>query len=45
MPRRAKISVVGVLGLGVLASVAAVMRIVSYEYIDKRRHPNDHMGK
>uniref|UniRef100_A0A8H7NCL9 Rhodopsin domain-containing protein n=1 Tax=Bionectria ochroleuca TaxID=29856 RepID=A0A8H7NCL9_BIOOC len=43
MPRRAKISVVGVLGLGVLASVAALMRIISYQYIDTRRYPDNHM--
>lgn len=45
MPRRAKISVVCVLGLGILASIAALMRIVSYKYIDTRYYPKDHMGK
>ncbi|KAF7555295.1 hypothetical protein G7Z17_g2291 [Cylindrodendrum hubeiense] len=43
MPRRTKISVVGVLGLGVLASIAALMRIISYKYIDTNVYPNDHM--
>lgn len=45
MPRRAKISVVCVLGLGILASIAALMRIVSYKYIDTRYYPKDHMSK
>lgn len=43
MPRRSKISVVIVLGLGILASIAALMRIISYQYIDTRNYPNDHM--
>ena len=45
MPRREKISVVAILGLGILASVAALMRIVSYKYIDEIAYPNDHMRK
>lgn len=44
MPRRTRISVVCILGLGVFASVAALMRIVSYKYIDTSKYPNDHMG-
>ncbi|KAM5343375.1 hypothetical protein ACJ41O_011912 [Fusarium nematophilum] len=43
MPKRAKIAVVGVLGLGIVASVAALMRIVSYKYIDVRNYPKDHL--
>ncbi|KAL2671484.1 hypothetical protein Neosp_014074 [[Neocosmospora] mangrovei] len=42
MPKRVKISVVAILGLGVVASVAALMRIVSYKYIDVRAYPKDH---
>ncbi|KAM0489827.1 hypothetical protein ACHAP8_012177 [Fusarium lateritium] len=45
MTRRSKIAVVGILGLGVLASIAALMRIISYKYIDIRKYPKDHMGK
>ncbi|KPM35797.1 hypothetical protein AK830_g10770 [Neonectria ditissima] len=44
MPRRTKISVVGVLSLGILASIAALMRIISYKYIDTAAYPDDHMG-
>ncbi|XEV04983.1 hypothetical protein FSHL1_010270 [Fusarium sambucinum] len=43
MTRRSKIAVVGILGLGVLASIAALMRIISYKYIDIRKYPKDHM--
>ncbi|KAH7020232.1 hypothetical protein EDB80DRAFT_633595 [Ilyonectria destructans] len=43
MPRRTKISVVGVLSLGILASIAALMRIVSYKYIDIKAYPDDYM--
>ncbi|KAH7120463.1 hypothetical protein EDB81DRAFT_914048 [Dactylonectria macrodidyma] len=43
MHRRTKISVVGVLSLGVLASIAALMRIVSYKYIDVSKYPDDYM--
>ncbi|KAF5018462.1 hypothetical protein F66182_9559 [Fusarium sp. NRRL 66182] len=42
MPRRKKIAVVVVLGLGVLASVAALMRIISYQYLNQKRFPKDH---
>ncbi|KAJ4229238.1 hypothetical protein NW759_003964 [Fusarium solani] len=42
MPKRVKISVIAILGLGVVASVATLMRIVSYKYIDIRVHPKDH---
>jgi hypothetical protein len=42
MPKRVKISVVAILGLGVVASVAALMRIVSYNYIDVKVYPKDH---
>ncbi|OBS20407.1 hypothetical protein FPOA_06778 [Fusarium poae] len=45
MTKRSKIAVVGILGLGVLASIAALMRIISYQYIDIRKYPNDDMGK
>lgn len=45
MTRRSKVAVVAVLGLGVLASVAALMRIISYKYIDIRKYPDDHYGK
>lgn len=45
MPRRTKISVIAILGLGILASIAALMRIISYKYIDEIRYPNDHMRK
>lgn len=45
MPRKAKISVICILGLGILASIAALMRIISYEYIQKSKYPNDHMGR
>ncbi|KAL6354296.1 hypothetical protein LRP88_11622 [Fusarium phalaenopsidis] len=42
MPKRVKISVAAILGLGVVASIAALMRIVSYKYIDIRVYPKDH---
>ncbi|KAH7182421.1 uncharacterized protein B0J16DRAFT_321202 [Fusarium flagelliforme] len=42
MTRRSNVAVVAVLGLGVLASVAALMRIISYKYIDIRKYPDDH---
>jgi len=45
MTRRSKVAVVAVLGLGVLASVAALMRIISYKYIDTRKYPDDHYGR
>ncbi|KAH7260753.1 uncharacterized protein BKA55DRAFT_686335 [Fusarium redolens] len=43
MNRRSKLAVVAVLGLGVLASIAALMRIVSYKYIDINNYPKDAM--
>lgn len=45
MPTRSKLAVVGILGLGVLASIAALMRMISYKYIEIRKYPNNHMGK
>ncbi|RGP72354.1 integral membrane [Fusarium longipes] len=44
MTRRSKIAVVAILGLGVLASIAALMRIISYQYIDSRKYPENHYG-
>ncbi|KAM0238321.1 hypothetical protein ACHAP5_008726 [Fusarium lateritium] len=45
MTRRSKLAVVVVLGLGVLASIAALMRIISYQYIDTKKYPKDQMGE
>ncbi|KAH6645423.1 hypothetical protein BKA67DRAFT_526976 [Truncatella angustata] len=41
MNRRKKISVILILGLGVFASFAAIMRIASYSQTDERYHPHD----
>ncbi|EKJ75857.1 hypothetical protein FPSE_04037 [Fusarium pseudograminearum CS3096] len=43
MPTRSKLAVVGILGLGLLASIAALMRMISYKYIEIRKYPHDHM--
>ncbi|EMR61628.1 putative integral membrane protein [Eutypa lata UCREL1] len=43
MQRRVKISVICVLGLGVFASFAAMMRIVFYQYVDTRNYPDDEL--
>ncbi|KAM0475681.1 hypothetical protein ACHAP7_007178 [Fusarium lateritium] len=45
MTRCRKVAVVVVLGLGVLASIAALMRIISYQYIDTVKYPKDQMGE
>lgn len=45
MQRRVKISVICVLGLGVFASFAAMMRIVFYQYVDTRNYPDDELCK
>lgn len=45
MNRRKKISVCAILGLGVLASLAAIMRIAMYPQTDERYHPKDNLGE
>jgi hypothetical protein len=45
MNQRKKISVCAILGLGVLASFAAIMRIAMYPQTDERYHPQDNLGK
>lgn len=45
MNRRKKISVCAILGLGVLASFAAIMRIAMYPQTDERFHPKDNLGE
>lgn len=45
MNRRKKISVCAILGLGVLASLAAIMRIAMYPQTDERYYPNDSLGE
>jgi hypothetical protein len=45
MNQRKKISVCAILGLGVLASFAAIMRIAMYPQTDERYYPKDNLGK
>ncbi|PON24196.1 hypothetical protein TGAM01_v206884 [Trichoderma gamsii] len=45
MNQRKKISVCAILGLGVLASFAAIMRIAMYPQTDERYHPKDNLVK
>lgn len=45
MNQRKKISVCAILGLGVLASFAAMMRIAMYPQTDERYHLKDNLGK
>ncbi|KAK8088283.1 hypothetical protein PG997_003244 [Apiospora hydei] len=41
MPRRAKVSVVGILGLGILASIATCVRMPYLKYWDAAKYPNN----
>ncbi|ORY57767.1 uncharacterized protein BCR38DRAFT_353944 [Pseudomassariella vexata] len=41
MPRRTKLSVVCILGLGILVSVATIVRIPYLKYCDTVKYPND----
>ncbi|RYP65405.1 hypothetical protein DL771_008329 [Monosporascus sp. 5C6A] len=43
MATRIKISVIILLGLGIFASSASLMRIVMYQYIDVRKYPDDEL--
>ncbi|RYP48372.1 hypothetical protein DL768_005741 [Monosporascus sp. mg162] len=43
MKRRVKISVICILGLGIFASIAALMRIIMYQYTDRRKYPDDEL--
>ncbi|RYP79908.1 hypothetical protein DL770_006447 [Monosporascus sp. CRB-9-2] len=43
MKRRVKISVICILGLGIFASIAALVRIIMYQYIDLRKYPDDEL--
>lgn len=45
MARRVKISVICVLGLGVIASFAAMMRLAFYHWIDTKIYPDDELCK
>lgn len=45
LDKRKKMSVIAILGLGVFASFAAVMRIASYPMTDERIYPHDHLVK
>jgi hypothetical protein len=45
MDKRKKISVVAILGLGVVASLAAIMRIVNYPKTDERYYPKNNLGE
>lgn len=45
MNKRKKISVCAILGLGVLASFAAIMRIAMYPQTDERYYPKNNLGK
>ncbi|KAL7782670.1 hypothetical protein V8C37DRAFT_397762 [Trichoderma ceciliae] len=45
MDQRKKISVIAILGLGVIASFAAIMRIAMYPKTDERYYPKDNLVK
>ncbi|KAF3003228.1 hypothetical protein E8E13_009926 [Curvularia kusanoi] len=47
MPRRTKISIIFILGLGILASIATIIRLPYLKYYDHAKYPNDllfHLG-
>ncbi|KAM0255730.1 hypothetical protein ACHAQJ_005484 [Trichoderma viride] len=45
MDQRRKISIIVILGLGVIASLAAILRIASYPKTDERYYPKDNLVK
>ena len=45
MQSRVKISVIGILGLGIFASFASLMRIICYQYVDIKKYPQDELCK
>lgn len=45
MPRRTKITIVFILGLGVLASIATIIRLPYLRYYDTSKYPNDFICK
>lgn len=42
MPRRTKVSVIAVLGLGIFASIAALIRMPYYKYYEVTKYPNNY---
>lgn len=45
MPRRTKFSLIAILGLGIMASIAALARMVFYKYWDKAAYPTGYLCK
>lgn len=45
MARRTKISLVCILGLGIMASIAALARMVFYKYWEKTEYPSGYLCK
>lgn len=45
MPRRTKIAIVFMLGLGILASIATIIRLPYLRYYDTAKYPNDFLCK
>ncbi|KAI1490500.1 hypothetical protein F5X96DRAFT_635799 [Biscogniauxia mediterranea] len=43
MPRRSKIALICILGLGIMASIAAFVRMLFYKYWDKTVHPENYL--
>lgn len=45
MPRRTKITIVFILGLGILASIATIVRLPYLRYYDTIKYPNNFLCK
>lgn len=45
MPRSRKIAIVMILGLGVFASLAALIRVAWYKYYDTEAYPGQYLCK
>ncbi|KAK9772032.1 hypothetical protein SCAR479_11351 [Seiridium cardinale] len=43
MPRRTKIALICILGIGIMASIAALARMLFYKYWDKTAYPDDYL--
>lgn len=43
MPRKRKIALICILGLGILASISALARMLFYKYWDKTKYPDDYL--
>ena len=45
MPQRTKIALICILGLGIMASIAALARMLFYKFWDKEAHPEGYLCK